>query len=338
MIGRWALPGPARALADIAASVAAGEHVVLRGTADFEFRLALEPLLTHNQRHLRPVQDEPLFSPAAVLWRNHCSWHAPEAPDPPITELVSALGRDTWWVESIDDARAAVWSDFLTRLAETVRNFPPRGRPTLVLWLPETVPSLQGLTIVDQVPPALTRADLDVAARYATADAEDTLAQSVRVALAVEIAALHLPNQSALEVLQFWLDAPDTVLTDPAALENHAGGPILGQDASLLLWRAQIGPVTRAIDQARCDILRIHASCWRTPYTRSPSHSFPATIVAPAQLEISDLIEQLGISPPSLASLLVRLKDLRHARNRLSHLSPVTGATFHILAQPPPLG
>lgn len=336
MIDRWALPSPTRTLAEITARVAAGEHIVLRGPADFDLRLALEPLLAHTQRYLRPVFDDPAFSPTGVLWRENTAWHARDTPDPALAELVIALGRDTWWIENIDPARALPWSSFLTIFAEAVRNLTPRGRPTLILCFPESAPRPAGLTIVDQLQPCLTRADLEVAARYATADSPDDLVRAVRVALAVEIAARDLPGVAALEALHSWLDAPDTVLTDPSALAAHAAGTFSGSEASLLLWRAQAGPVTQAIDQARCEILRAHADLWRLPFTRPPQHAFPATINTLGQLELSDLIEQLTDPPPALFTLLVRLKDLRHARNKLSHLSPVTGATFHLLSQPPP--
>lgn len=336
MIARWALPGPARIIADITARIAAGEHIVLRGPADFDLRLALEPLLAYNQRCLRPVLDDPSFSPAAVLWREHTAWHAPDSPDPALAQLATALGRDTWWIENIDPARATPWSSFLAAFAESVRNLAPSGRPTLILCLPDAAPGPTGLTIAEQLPPGLTRTDLDVAARYATANAPDDLVRAVRVALAVEIAARDLPGLAALEALYAWLDAPDTVLTDPAALATRAAGAIAGAEASLLLWRAQVGPVMQAIDKARCEILRTHAERWRLPYTRTPEHAFPVTIDTPGQLELSDLIEQLANPPPALCTLLIRLKDLRHARNKLSHLSPVTGATFHVLGQPPP--
>jgi hypothetical protein len=336
VIARWALPGPSRTLADITARIAAGEHIVLRGPADFDLRLALEPLIAHNQRYLRPVVDDPSFSPAAVLWREHTAWHAPGTPDPTLAEIATALGRDTWWIENIDPDRAPPWSSFLTAFADLVRNLAPHDRPTLIVCFPDGVTGPSGLTITDQMPPGLTRADLDVAARYATANSSDNLACAVRVALAVEMSARDLPGLSALEALHNWLDAPDTVLTDPAALANHAAGTIDWAEASLLLWRAQAGPVTQAIDQARCEILRVHSSHWKIPFTRPPGHAFPARIEAHCQLELSDLIEQMATPPPALSAILIRLKDLRHARNKLSHLSPVTNATFHLLSQPLP--
>ena len=93
MISLWALPGPARALAGIATRIAMGEHVILCDLKDFDARHELEPLLASYQRALRPVFDDPAFSPASVLWREHTYWHAPGAPDPTAADLTRSLSR-----------------------------------------------------------------------------------------------------------------------------------------------------------------------------------------------------------------------------------------------------
>lgn len=338
MISRWALPGPARNLADIAACIAMGEHVFLRAETDFDFRLALEPLLALHQRHLHAVLDEPSFSPTAVLWREHKAWHSLDASDPALADLAAVLGRETWWIESISTARVPIWSAFLTGFADAVRNIDPHVRPTIVLCLPADAAGPAGLTITEKAPSSLTRSDLEVAAHYATAALTGEILRAVRVSLAVEIAARELPNIEALETLQFWLDAHDAVLTDPAAIVAQADGLIAESDASILLWRAQVGPVTRAIDHVRCTILRAYAEQWQLPFTRPPDHVFPATILSAVHLELGDMIEQInrsglvryGLVP---VDVLIRLRDLRRARNRLSHLIPVTGVTLSLLSQ-----
>src|SRR5271170_6938545 len=48
-----------------------------------------------------------------------------------------------------------------------------------------------------------------------------------------------------------------------------------------------------------------------------------ATIADLDQLELSDLVEQLTVAPIPGPTLLVHLKALRQARNKLSHLTPV---------------
>lgn len=334
MISRWMLPGPARNLADIAACVAMGEHVFLCVDADFDLRLALEPLLALHQRRLHAVLDDPSFSPSAVLWREHSAWHSPDASDPALADLAAVLGRETWWIEGISIARVPIWSAFLTRFADAVRNIDPHVRPTIVLCLPAGAAGPVGLTITEKAPSSLTRGDLEVAGHYATAAVTGELLRAVRVSLAVEIAARELPRVEALETLQFWLDAHDAVLTDPAAIVAQAEGMIAETDASILLWRAQVGPVTRAIDHVRCSILRAYAGQWQLPFTRPPGHVFPATILSAVHLELGDMIEQINGSRLVPVDVLVRLRDLRHARNRLSHLSPVTGATLSLLSQP----
>lgn len=335
MILRWALPGPARDLAAIAACVAMGEHAFLRAGADFDLRLALEPLLALHQRHLHAVLDDPSFSPTAVLWREHSAWHAPDASDPQLTDLATILGRETWWIEGIGTARAPIWSAFLTRFADAVRNIDPHVRPTIVLCLPLDALAPAGLTITEKTPTSLTRGDLEVAAHYATADITCELRRAVRVSLAVEIAARHLPHVEALETLQFWLDAHEVVLTDPAAIVAQADGLIDEPDASILLWRAQVGPVTRAIDRERCTIIRTYAEQWQLPFTRPSGHVFPATILSAVHLELGDMIEQINGSRFVPADVRIRLKDLRRARNLLSHLRPVTSATLALLSKSP---
>jgi hypothetical protein len=329
---RWALPGPAHTVAGVAVRLASGEHIVFYGSPDFELRLALEPRLTECQRHLRTVSDDPCLSPAAVLWRETVDWHLPGTV-PTVAELAAALGRDTWWIQDIAPSRGIVWSAFLAAFAEVARNVAPRNRPTIVLFLPEAATGPTGLTICQQGTPRLSRGDLDVAARYATASLESGISLAVRISLAVEIATGDLPGFAALDTLQIWLDAPSVVLADAEALAKYAGGSMSSSAATLLLWRSQCGPVTYAIDQARCAVLRAHARLWRVPHIRPPEHAFPTTIEIREQLEISDLIDQLSIAPRSLPMLLTYLKDLRHARNKLSHLTPVTAATFQVLAR-----
>lgn len=189
----WGLPGPAHTVAGVAAHVAAGEHIVFRGSTDFELRLALEPKLAESQRHLRPVSDDPSFSPAVVLWRETVDWHSPDT-RATVADVTAALGRDTWWIEDIAPSRGTVWSAFLAAFAEAARNLAPRNRPTIVLCLPEAATVPTGLTISEQAAPQLLRADLDVAARYATAAIESDISLAVRISLAVEISSGYLPS------------------------------------------------------------------------------------------------------------------------------------------------
>jgi len=233
-------------------------------------------------------------------------------------------------------SRSVAWSAFLTTFAEAARNLEPRHRPTIILCLPQAGTAPTGLTISVQAAPRLSRADLDVAARYATASMESDVSLAVRLALAVEIAAGYLPSFSALDKLQTWIDAPGAVLADPEALAKHAGGSIPLSTAKLLLWRSQCGPVTYAIDQARCAVLQAHPRLWRLPHVRPPEHTFPITVRTLDELELSDLIEQVSTASKSFPTLSTYLRDLRYARNKLSHLTPVSAATFQLLSQPTP--
>ena len=317
MIDRWALPGPAAFVGDLVNHLVEGRQICLsQKLQPTGLRRALEDVLASRQRQMRLVFDDSGHSPHDLLLR---------AVSDGIT-LLEKLRAGIYWVDGINDDRGAVWADEFSRIAEFGRNLDPWARPLIVLLLPEGAVMPRGLDIVEPATALLTRLDLEVAARYALADmALFSVKHRIRAELAIQLAAIRLPNFGALESLEHWLGAPDDVIADPDRASSYAEAIELGVPKArlaLALWRAQFTVLMAEIDSERMRLIDRKSSLWQLPYTHPASESQGEKVVEFREaLELSHLCRQLrwnGRRPGD--PIRRRLELLRDVRNSLSHL------------------
>ncbi len=297
-----------------------GRHCLLYGAPPQGFRRAVEDALGLRQMRVRVVYDDSEFDPAALLRREAA---------PGITNSAT-LPPGVWWVEAISSDRAMHWATEAVGLAELTRHSQPWARALLALPLPVHLPEIRGLDIVWRCAEPLGRMDLEVAARYQSGSREQAGALArLRMALAVEMASPLLPGPKALDVLSYWMAAPDVACLNPQQFAQHCPLPAAHPDlAEFWLWRAQYQAFLPEIECARLKLVRSELPRWRVPYRHVSSDGSPAKLVsAPELLEISHLCAQLseaGIT--SRSPIRQRLQRLRHARNALSHMEPLSPA------------
>jgi len=222
--------------------------------------------------------------------------------------------------------RGAVWADELSGIAEFGRNLDPWARPLIVLLLPEGTVMPRGLDIVEPATALLTRLDLEVAARYALADTTVfSVKHRIRAELAIQLAAIRLPNFGALEILEHWLGAPDDVIADPDRASSYAEAIGLAMPKgrlALALWRAQFTVLMAEIDSERLRLIERESSFWQLPYIHPASEGRAEKAVEFREaLELSHLCRQLRWNGRRPADpIRRRLELLRDVRNSLSHL------------------
>jgi hypothetical protein len=211
-------------------------------------------------------------------------------------------------------------------VAESSRNLDPWARPLLVVLLPESATKPRGLDIVDRLTGLLSRLDLEVAARYALSEALTLrIKDRIRAELAIQFATPLLPGFGALEMLEYWLGAPDDVIASPDRLSCYAEAasrPLSKGRIGLALWRAQFTVLMAEIDVERLRLIEQEQSLWQLPYTHPASDGRPEKVIElPEVLELGHLCRQLrwnGRRPGD--PMRRRLDMLRDVRNSLSHL------------------
>ena len=326
MIEVWSLPGPKALVSAVLEDLLEGRQCLLHGAPPPGLRRAVEDALGAHQIRLRVVDDDPTLHPLGVLRREAAAGFA----------AASSIMPGVWWVDGVQVGRAAIWANEAAQIAELVRQHPPASRPLLAvpLW---GDPGIRGLNVIVRRAEPLLRIDLEVAARYAAADAGETgLVGRLRLAVAVEMAMPHLPRTAALDALDHWMHAPRAALCDPRRFAEHAAavGDVITMPA-FALWGAQHSALLGEIERLRLEIVRAEARRWKIPYTEPASEGrLPKQINEPELLELKHLCAQLREAghPPSFP-LRRRLEALRELRNALSHLQPVVLAELNLLEE-----
>ncbi|MBY0336476.1 MAG: hypothetical protein K2X11_07675 [Acetobacteraceae bacterium] len=313
MIDVWSLPGPANLVACVVAELIDGRQCVLAGDKPPGFRRAVEDSLSARQVRLRVLYDDAELEPTALLRREIGLQH-----------LDAQRPHGVWWVDGVTRDRAEAWGMAVRTVGEEMRHDPPHKRALLAVPLPAGVAELAGLGVAWLRAEPLGRLDLEVAARYAAASAENRgIRQRLRLELAVNMASAVLPSPDALRALEHWMSAPDAALCDPAAFAAHAREidvePVL---AEFDLWRVHHAVLLAEIERERLEIVRSNLGRWRIPYDLPEADGQPSKRVRAAEfLELKHLCKQLRQAGEPLHSpLLNRLEALRGMRNALSHL------------------
>ena len=326
MIDTWLLPGPAWLASRVVDTLANGHQCVPVGSFPSGFRRAVETALLSHRTHLAGIiYDDPGAPPGEVVRRQAST---------SLDEGVAPTG--IWWIEDVATERIAAWLDQIECLGEEMRHLRIADRLQLIFPLPSGSRPLDTLGVSSLVGNALGRADLEVAARYLTSgERTPGLLTRLRVEAAVEMTLPLLPDQSALDALSHWIDAPAITFGDPVAFARHARESGLElRLPDFELWRLQHAVLLAEVERHRIQIVQANPRLWEVPCEVPATDSRPPKWVSDAEkLELRDLCRQLrqarGSNTPVLAKRLQMLRDLRNA---LSHLEPAAIADFQLLS------
>ena len=332
MIDRWLLPNPARLVARLAEALLDGHQLVLcsAGPLPGGFRRAVEEMLRSCHVCVCLILDETGVPPLSLLRRAMSDGLA----------MVQDIPPGIYWIDGVVATRAEAWAEAAAALAEAERNRAPLDRAQLVLPLPQGTKMPRAVGLETHSVQVLRRVDLEVAARYRLAAGDgDSPLWRVRVALAIELAVLGLPNFAAIEILERWLKGPDPALSDVGRLAAHAAANGLQLPASgrlaVALCRAQQSALLGAIEDERLRIVETAPAWCRVPHTQAARDGRPEKCVRDVHLlEITHLYEMarsagLRRSDPVRA----RLELLRDVRNALSHLDLLSATELFALLQ-----